>query len=145
MSLCDNIQWALVRHSKRCVCSLFWSLKIGPSCENAEAEFPCIHKCVVVFFFFKYPAPVLSMFYFDIKSQRQKYLVCVERPQIFTFADNYSKPSNGRKAYKWFATFCVGNSFVTRFQNKTQPAPLDSRQTPVSSARVFVLLNDTAS
>lgn len=56
----------------------------------------------------------------------------------FKVADNYSTKSSNRKAYKRFGTFCIGNSSVTRFQNKTQTALLNSRQTPVTLAHLSV-------
>lgn len=54
----------------------------------------------------------------------------------FKVADNYSTMSSNRKAYKRFGTFCIGNSSVTSFQNKTQTALLNSRQTPVTLAHL---------
>ncbi len=54
----------------------------------------------------------------------------------FKVADNYSTMSSNRKAYKRFGTFCIGNSSVTSFQNKTQTSLLNSRQTPVTLAHL---------
>lgn len=43
-------------------------------------EFPCIQKCVAMSF--KQAESILFMFPFDIKSQRQLYLVYVKRSPI---------------------------------------------------------------